>query len=335
MIKISYLYVTENGASINVDGGYFVVSHKDGMIHKIPKETLESVSLFGNIAISTPCAREFLKLGIPVSYFSSRGAYYGRLESTGHKNISRLKKQIYTSDNEDFSLALAKNIIKAKVSNQRTVLKRYVKYKNTDISAELKNIDIAKVKIDSAESSEELIGYEGTAAKYYFSALSKLIDPEFAFRGRNRMPPKDPFNSMISLGYTLLMYELYGEIENKGLTPYCGFLHKDHERHPTLASDLMEEWRAVIIDSTVLSLIQGKEIHSDCFVTDEESGGVFLTSEGMRIFLNKYENKLRSENRYIDNLSMSLRKCLWYQVNTLVKAIETNQPELYKPVLIR
>lgn len=185
------------------------------------------------------------------------------------------------------------------------------------------------------KSDNELIGYEGVAAKSYFAVLSKIINPEFSFNGRNRMPPRDPFNSMISLGYTLLMYEIYGEIENKALTPYCGFLHKDHERHPTLASDLMEEWRAVIVDSVVMSLVQGNEINQEHFIKDEETGAVYLTTTGIRIFIKKYEAKLRSENKYLDGISMSYRRCLWYQVNKLVNAIEENNAELYNPVTIR
>ena len=278
---MSYLYVTEDGVSMGIDGGYYVVNCKDGVTKKVPKETLESVALFGNIGITTQCVRELLKMGIPVSYFSKNGAYYGRLESTGHKNIVRLKKQIFRSED------------------------------NT------------------------LIGYEGVAAKSYFAVLSKIINPEFSFNGRNRMPPRDPFNSMISLGYTLLMYEIYGEIENKALTPYCGFLHKDHERHPTLASDLMEEWRAVIVDSVVMSLVQGNEINQEHFIKDEETGAVYLTTTGIRIFIKKYEAKLRSENKYLDGISMSYRRCLWYQVNKLVNAIEENNAELYNPVTIR
>ena len=89
------------------------------------------------------------------------------------------------------------------------------------------------------------MGYEGSASRAYFSILSSLLPDEFQFKGRSKMPPLDAFNSLVSLGYTLLMYELYGELENKGLCPYVGFMHSDRERHPTLASDLMEEWRAV------------------------------------------------------------------------------------------
>ncbi|WP_455527400.1 CRISPR-associated endonuclease Cas1 [Huintestinicola sp.] len=332
---MSYLYITESGSVMSIDGGYFVVTHKDGGIHKIPKETLESAAMFGNISITTPCVRELLEKGIPLSYFSSKGAYYGRLESTGHKNIARLKFQIYRSDDEDFSLCLARKIIFAKISNQMTVLKRYARNRSEDISDSLSMMKISRNKVDSAASSEELMGFEGTAAKFYFAGLSKLVKGDFEFKGRNRMPPKDPFNSMLSLGYTLLMYEIFGEIENKGLTPYCGFLHKDRERHPTLASDLMEEWRAVIVDSVVMSLVLGNEVDINDFTADEETGGVFLNSKAMRVFIGKYENKLRTMNTYIDNINMSFRKCLWYQVNSLVRAIEQNDPEKYLPVIIR
>ena len=90
---MSYLYITEQGAVFSIDGGYFIVTHKDGMVHKIPKETLESAALFGNISVTTPCTRELLKKGIPVNYFSEKGAYYGRLSSTRHTNIKRLKNR--------------------------------------------------------------------------------------------------------------------------------------------------------------------------------------------------------------------------------------------------
>lgn len=332
---MSYLYITENGAVMGIDGGYFAVSHKNGLLHRIPKETLESVALFGNVSITTPCVRELLERGIPVSYFSGRGSYFGCLESTRHNNIGRLKQQIFLSENNDFSLKLAASIISAKIQNQLVLLRRYGRDSPADLDDEIKMMRNANDKVIRSVSSEEIMGYEGMAAKYYFSGLAKVIKEEFSFKGRNRMPPKDPFNSMISLGYTLLMHEIYGEIENRGLTPFCGFLHKDHERHPTLASDLMEEWRAVIVDSVVMSLIQGNEISVECFVKDEESGGVFLTSEGMRIFLKKYENKLRSINRYLDNSEMSIRRGLWHQVNALTKAIESSDPALYKPLIIR
>ena len=330
---MSYLYITENGAVMSISGGYFEVSYKDGMLYKISKETLESVAIFGNVNITVPCIHEILSRGIPVSYFSTRGAYYGSLDSTGHKNISRLKFQIYRSDDERFSLELGRSIIDSKINNQLVILRRYSHGK--DLEEKYERIKQMKNKLPCAATTEELIGYEGAAAKAYFEGLAEVIDADFAFSGRNRMPPKDPFNSCLSFGYTLLLYEIYGEIENKGLTPYCGFIHADRERHPTLASDLMEEWRSVIVDSVVLSLIQGHELHKDQFIRDEETGGVYLSREAMRLFLKKYENKLRTEVTYLEGKRMSLRRCLWHQVNALVNAIEDNSLQIYAPVAIR
>ncbi len=333
---MSYLYITEDGAAVSVSGGYYVVNYKDGLVHKIPSETLESVSLFGNVTLTTPCVKKFLENGIPVSYFSKNGAYFGRLESTRHCNIFRLKKQIYLSDDTGFSMAFSRKIISAKITNQIVILRRYARHSENDISEEIGMMKNCLSKIEICSESEEIMGYEGTAAKYYFRALSKLVDPKFAFTGRNRMPPRDPFNSMLSLGYTMLMYEIYGEIENKGLSPYAGFLHKDRERHPSLASDLMEEWRPVIVDSVVMSLVNGNEISADEFISDEETGGVYLTKAGMKIFIKKLETKLRSETGYLEpERRMTFRKALWHQVNALAEAVEKSDVSCYEPIIIR
>lgn len=128
------------------------------------------------------------------------------------------------------------------------------------------------------------MGYEVNAAREYFKALSSLIKKEFYFHGRSKRPPKDPFNSKISLEYTILMYEIVGELENKGISPYIGFMHSDIERHPTLASDLLEEWRSVIVDAIVMSLIQGNEIGIELFWRDEETGAVIISNLGINIF---------------------------------------------------
>lgn len=333
---MSYLYVVDDGATLSVDGGYYVVHYKNGDTRKIPSETLESVALFGNISVTTPCVKKFLENGIAVSYFSKKGAYFGRLESTRHTNIFRLKKQIHLSDNLHFKVPLAQKIISAKINNQAVVLARYERSTGIDVTYERFMMHDSMEKSKKAETIAEIMGHEGNAAKYYFQGLSKVVNPDFSFSGRTRMPPKDAFNSMLSLGYTMIMYEIYGEIENKGLSPYAGFIHSDKERHPTLASDLMEEWRAVIIDSVVMSLVNGKEISPCDFITDEESGGVFILNAGMTKFIKKFEEKLRSETGYINSsYKMSFRKALWHQVNRLVSAIEAEDPYLYDPIIIR
>ena len=334
---MSFLYITENGSKLSVEGGYFVVRQAKTTVERfVPKEQMESISIFGRTEITTACMQECLRRGIPICYYGSTGKYFGRLESTQHNKIKRLKKQIFLSEDKMFSLSMAKKFVGAKIHNQLVVLRRYEKNSPINVSEEIKGINAAKHKIEYTERIEKLIGYEGIAAKNYFHAISKLLDEEFKFNGRNRMPPKDPFNSMISLGYTLLLNEIVGIIESSGLTAYAGFLHKDQERHPTLASDLMEEWRATLVDSVVIGLIQGHEVKIDQFHKDEETGAVLLKPDTMKIFLKKFENRLRSETGYIDKTyRMSYRRALKHQVLCLTRAIEFESPDEYIPIKIR
>ena len=157
---MSFLYVNKSGSVISVNQGYFVVKYKDGMLKKIPKETLESVVLFGNIQLTTQCIRECLNRGIPISFFSSKGSYFGRLESTSHVNIFRQRKQIHLTENEEFSLELSKKIIKAKVHNQRVVLSRYARYSGKDFKTEINRIKNSEKMIDTCDSIEQVMGYE-------------------------------------------------------------------------------------------------------------------------------------------------------------------------------
>ena len=181
------------------------------------------------------------------------------------------------------------------------------------------------------------MGYEGAAARIYFSTLGKLIDSEFTFSGRNKRPPLDPFNSMISLGYSIILNEIYGKLEGKGLNPYFGILHKDREKHPTLASDMMEEWRAVLIDTLVMGMLNGHELSNENFYRDSESGAVLLDKEGFKKYIGKLENKFHADQKYLSYIDyrVSFRRALDLQVNQLTKAIEENDASLYMLVVIR
>lgn len=333
---MSYLYVNEQGARIGVAGGYITVQMKDDLLRKIPSETLENISLFGNISITTQAMQRCLKLGITLNFFSANGRYYGHLTPTARCRITRLRKQFAATGNPDFAEKLSREILGAKIHNQKVVLKRYVTKPTSSILEAVKQIENAERKLCSCQTLDEMKGYEGIAARYYFAALSEIIEPDFRFSGRNRMPPRDPFNSMLSFGYTLLMHEFYGLIEGHGLNAYAGFLHQDRENHPTLASDLMEEWRAVIVDSVVMSLIQGHEVSIDEFQADYETGGILLMDKSFRTFVRKYEKKMRSEIRYLQTEGrQSYRALLNSQVALLAKAIEDDDPMLYKAIRIR
>ena len=333
---MSYIYINEQGSEITVDGGRCVVTKPDGMRRIIPIETIEYVSLFGNIKITVPAMQMFMKNKIPVTLYSKTGNYFGRIMSNENCNIIRQRKQFKLSGETEFSLELSKRIINAKVHNQRVVLMRYAPTeKKEEVRHIIEQMKLAVKNIDKCTSVSQIMGYEGIAARHYFMGLSKCILPEFKFCGRSRRPPKDEFNSMISLGYAMLMNEIYGAVEGKGLNVYAGFLHQDRERHPTVASDMLEEWRSVLIDSMVMSLINGYEVEKSGFRREEN--GVFLDDKIFKIFLKKYETKLRTSTGYLNygDEKVSFRKALWLQASKLAKAIDEEDCTLYEPIYIR
>lgn len=334
---MSYLYVCEQGATIGITENRFQVKYKDGMVKSIPAETLEVIEVFGKIQITTQCVTECLKRGVNILFYSTQGAYFGRLISTNHVNVQRQRMQEKVTEDKQFRLDFSRRIINAKIRNQIVVLRRYARNRENDIRRAVIEMQNMYRKLETAQSIEQLMGYEGTAAKIYFRELGRLIDPAFAFAGRNRRPPRDPFNSVISLGYSIILNELYGKIEGKGLNPYFGVMHSDREKHPTLASDLMEEWRAVLIDSVALSMLNGHELQREDFYSGTDQPGVFLTKEGFKKYVQKLESKFRTESRYLTYIdySVSFRRAMDLQINQFIRAIEERDVQQYTPVLIR
>lgn len=222
---MSYLYVCEQGATIGVSDNRFNVEYKNGMIKSIPVETLEVIEVFGGVQVTTKCITECLKRGVNIIFYSTNGAYYGRLISTSHVNVQRQRIQAALYDDMEFKVAFSKRIIDAKIRNQVVILRRYSRNSNVDISHAVTDMQYMCKKIQIADTIEQVMGYEGMAARLYFKRLGDLINPEFKFDKRSRRPPLDPFNSLISLGYSVIMNELYGKIEGKGLNPYFGIMN--------------------------------------------------------------------------------------------------------------
>jgi len=142
---------------------------------------------------------------------------------------------------------------------------------------------------------------------------------------------------LLSLGYTIVFYEIYAELENQNINPYISFVHSLKERHPALVSDLLEEWRAVIVDSTVMNLVQRREIKIDMFSTDEETGAVIISNQGVRILVRKLEQKMGTKMNYLEYLDhpTSFRRGIWWQTRMLAHGIDSGNLNLYTPLKIR
>jgi CRISPR-associated protein Cas1 len=333
------LYLTEEGSSLHLKENRLQIKKTNDTLKEISIEKIDNIVLMGRCHITSPLATELLEREIPVSWLSNTGKFFGRLEPTTSVNIERQREQFRKSDDEQFSLNLSKSFIIAKIKNCQVVLRRYNRNFNyQEASDNIEELKRYVLKVENAQNVEELLGYEGNASKIYFKSLGMMVRDEFKFKGRTKQPPKDKFNSLLSFGYTLLLYEIYTAISNKGLHPYCSFLHKIRRGHPALCSDLIEEWRPVIVDSLVMNLVQNGSINSEDFLLpDETTGGIYLTREGSKIFINKFETRLKQENSYLTYVDypLSFRESLQFQVGSLVKAIENNDSSIYRPILIR
>lgn len=330
---MSSLYITESGAFLRKRGGMVVIGRNNEILIEVPIERIEDVTLVDTVQISSQLITEFLERNIPVSWISSFGKFYGSLINNSKIDIMKHKKQFDLLEESSFYTAISKKVIFAKIHNQLTILRRYNReLQNESVDSDIKNILAVRRNIFLAESDNQLRGYEGIISRIYFSALGKIVKEPFSFEKRTKNPPQDPVNSMLSLGYSMLFNEILANIISTGLHPYVGFFHKIAKGHPALASDLIEEWRAVIVDSLVLAIISKNIISSDMFYSSDE--GCFLLPEGRKIFLKEYNKKIRSSNQYFAE-KLTYRECMARQCKKYSQALMSNDSDIYIPIELR
>jgi len=336
---MSFIYVYEDGAKISFkQNRLFITIKEKDLDRSLPIEGVENVVIIGEVSITSPCIKELLRRGIKLTFLSGSGEFFGKLESTSHVNVSRHMCQFKCLEDSGFAFKIALEFTAAKIRNQITIVRRYERNReSSEVQRGIDELQIYYKKARDASDKESLMGYEGYAARVYYGLLSKLTEKEFAFSGRSRRPPRDPFNSLLSFAYTLLIYDVFNAVEGKGLHPYISCLHSIRQGHPSLCSDLMEEWRAVIADSLVMYVISKGIVKKKDFVTAEDSEGVFLKPEIAKVFISEYEKKIRTKAKYLSYLDFatSFRRAIEYQAGQYVKAIEQQDPSLYKGVIIR
>lgn len=327
------LYITESGAYLRKRGGHVLVGRNNELLFEIPLERVEDVTLVDSVQISSELIGEFLQRDVPLSWISGRGQFFGSLLNNNAVDILKHKQQFDLLAEEKLYFALAQKVIVAKVHNQLTILRRYNRNLALDsVDTAIRNILAVRKNIFFTQDTKTLMGYEGIISRMYFSALGEIVPAEFKFEKRTKMPPRDPFNSMLSLGYSMLFNEILADIIAVGLHPYVGFMHKIVKGHPALASDLIEEWRAPLIDAMVLAMVKRNIITADMFDTTDE--GCFLCKEARKIYLQNYNKKLRSDNQYLDG-KYTYRESIKQQCRKYASAIMNNDLSLYVPLELR
>ncbi|WP_348921757.1 type I-C CRISPR-associated endonuclease Cas1c [Enterococcus rotai] len=299
---LNTLFVTTPETYLALDGENIVILKEETKLGRVPLHNLESIVTTGYLGASPALMRKCAEKNIGLTFLTSTGKFGSRVTGGTTGNVTLRKKQYRISDREEESLAIARHFIIGKLYNQRWMLERITRdnpmrvdvERFKQISGELKKYieDVRQVT-----DLETLRGIEGQAANRYFLLFDQMIlqqKADFGFYGRNRRPPLDNVNAMLSLAYTLLAQECAAALETVGLDPYVGFMHQDRPGRASLALDLMEELRGIYADRFVLTLINKKIVSEKDFLK-KESGAVILTDEGRRTFFQQWQEKKQEQ----------------------------------------
>ncbi|WP_281532245.1 type I-C CRISPR-associated endonuclease Cas1c [Anaerocolumna aminovalerica] len=295
---LNTLYVTSPDKYLSLDGENVVILSNNEEICRIPLHNLEGIVTFGYTGASPALMGACAKYNIMLCFMTSNGKFLARVTGEVRGNVTLRKTQYRISDNDTESTKIARNFILGKVYNSRWIIERATRDYPLRLDVEklkkasmfLKN---SMNKILTCENSEELRGYEGEAASIYFSVFNDLIlqqKEKFYFNTRNKRPPLDNVNALLSFCYTMLANMTASALETVGLDPYVGFLHKDRPGRISLALDVMEELRSVFADRFVLSLINKRIVNDKGFIK-KENGAVIMTDECKKAVLSAWQSK--------------------------------------------
>jgi CRISPR-associated protein Cas1 len=313
------IYITEQGATLTKTDGRLIIRKDDKILQDIPAIHVDQVVVFGNAHFTTPAVHFILENSIDVAYLSSRGRFRARLQPELAKDATLRQEQYKKSLDADFCLAMAKAIVRGKIQNALVFCQRQRK-RHEDVRAALDTLRLTLQRLGQADHLDAVRGFEGAATAAFYRAFRRFLRGEWNFHNRLHHPPPDPINAVLSLGYTLLYNQVLGAINLVGLDPYLGFFHQTRHGHATLASDLMEEWRTIIVDSLVLSVVNRGELTTQDFHL--HNGHVRLTKEALGRFLQKYDARMQSKVQHARlRQSLPYLRCVEQQVRHCAQVI--------------
>ncbi len=326
------LYVTEQGAKIGIRGGRFRVSHRNTEITDVRAIDVSQISVFGNVQLSSQLMRAAFSREIPVCWFSYGGWFQGIAEGLPSKHVELRRRQVGIA--AQAGLPIARRMIEGKIRNCRTLLRRNSRIDTGNTLHQLKQVADRSKNIGTIES---LLGLEGAAARIYFAAFPGMINNDdlgtFDVKGRNRRPPRDPVNCLLSYAYSLLTKDLTATALGIGFDPYLGIYHRPRFGRPALALDLAEEFRPLIADSVVLTVINNREVRATGFTVRAQ--GVALTSKARRSFISAYERRLDQEVTHpVYGYRITYRRVLEVQARMLGAYLLGEIPD-YVPFMTR
>ncbi len=323
------LYVVEPGARVEREYGTFLVVKDDEVLLRVPLARVTQVVLIGRTGITTPALLALLRRGGRLSWVNRKGELEGQLVPPLGKNILLRKKQYLATDDNDLCTAVVRAIVYGKVRNSLVLMKRLRRRGRVASSGRIEKVESILQNVQKATSVDVLRGMEGIAARTYFSMVREALPETFSFARRTRRPPKDPINALFSLGYTLLYAHVWTALEVVGLDPYAGFFHAEKYGRPALALDLAEEFRAPVVDSLVLMLVNKRMITPKDFQPGRD-GGYYLRGRGMRVFLRTFSARVQTAIAHPHiGRTLTYQKIFEVQARQLAKVIMGRQ-EAYR-----
>lgn len=326
------VYVQAYHAKVAKSGERLEISIDEVKTESVRLIDCSQLVLFGNIYVTAPALTELMARNIPISWHSYGGWFMGHSIGTGHKNVELRRAQFRTADDHAACLRLAKGLVDAKIRNSRTLLRRNWKGEDApDALLEDLNGDLRRVV--RAPDLQGLLGCEGSAAARYFGAFRHLIRSggpadnfAFNFTTRNRRPPTDPVNAMLSYAYALLVRTWHVALSTIGFDPYLGFYHQPRYGRPALSLDLMEPFRPLIADSAVIQAINNGEVKPTDFI--QAAGSVSLTPDGRKRFIGTFERRMALEVTHpLFGYRVSYRRLLDIQARLLARHLLGELPD--------
>lgn len=342
--RLKTLYLTGHGTSLAKKQECFIVKKEGEILKQIPAIHVDQILLLGYIQLTTQIMHYCLKKGIAIYFLSSSGHYQGALDNHDTHPIHLHKEQYKKAENNQYCLQLSQQIIKGKLNNSKLYLKRLAR-SQTQYADQLQQAVQALsryiAQIETTENLDQLRGIEGIAARTYFQTLTLIVEAKWNFTGRNKMPPTDPINALLSYGYTLLFHNTYSFIKAAGLNPHIGFLHTPRRGHPALASDLMEEFRALIIDAVVFNLVLNNKLSPQDF-QQKEGMACFLSDSARKLLIQSIETKFNTAITHpITGNKIDYRRCIEHQTKQLASLMRndtksfTSDNPTYQPAIFR
>ena len=329
------IWITEQGAGLAVDHERLIISREGITLAEYPLRQVERVHLVGNISVTTPVIKRLLRQGCELIFLGSDGQFYARLVGGMHPHTALRRAQYQLQAQEPFALPLAQRIVTGKLRNERVLLQRHQRAGSEGLEEITTSLAQYEAQAGRTRTLHALNGLEGSATARYFGGYRLLLDEPWSFPRRSRQPPMDPVNVMLSLGYTFLARAAESAVETAGLDPYLGFLHQEEYNRPSLAIDLMEEFRPVI-DGLVLHLTGHHVVTLQDFRPgQEDERPVVMEREAVKRYIAAYEERMA---RPILHPRTGERLPLWrfleLQAREVARCLREGTPD-YHPCVFR